>query len=169
MQLSNGRVVIRFAHPDGAAQAAQHELGSLAAERQCRAHIARHDLTDRVSVRLDRHVPAPVTEVIFEEAFVEQLPLLREVQDSTDAAKGSHVQLPCSSWGLVSLLILLEGSVGVEEWFGGDPETLDASLPGHTLQVRLSMMNIASVVSWVAICSSTSLLLAWTLHQEPAL
>ena len=38
----------------------------------------------------------------------------------------------------MSLLILLEGTVSVEEWFGGDPADSDPSLPGSTLLVRTS-------------------------------
>ena len=33
-------------------------------------------------------------------------------------------------------MILLEGSVGVEEWFGGEPSLQDPSLPANTLLVR---------------------------------
>ena len=112
----------------------------MAAERQCRAHIAAHP-TDEFTVKMNGRLPAPLTEVAFQSSLVEKLPYLCDVQHSTNSNKPAEVELPCPLWGLVSLLILLEGSVGVEEWFGGDPETLDASLPGHTLLVRVQAFS----------------------------
>ena len=71
-------------------------------------------------------------------SLVQQLPLLEDVQSSTTGGDGKRApaELPSTVWGLVSLLILLGGGVGVEEWFGGDPALQDPSLPANTLLVR---------------------------------
>ena len=42
LQFANGRVSIAFLQPEDVSVAATQELGSFAAERQCRAHIASH-------------------------------------------------------------------------------------------------------------------------------
>lgn len=132
MHLSNGRVSVRFAQPADAAHAAQQELDSTAAERQCRAHIAASpQVLSGFSLKLDGCVPCPDAEVVFETGLLEKLPLLLDVETSTSDSKPAKIQLPCPLWGLVSLLILLEGRVTVKSWFGGSSHGRSHASPRH--------------------------------------
>lgn len=80
---------------------------------------------------------APKYELQMEYSLVEKLPLLHDVAtnaDPTDDAAPMH--MVSSIWGLVSLLILLDGEVTVQQWFeGGSRGHPIASLPGQTLEV----------------------------------
>ena len=89
-------------------------------------------------VKFDGCLTTPAVEVTIKCSLVQQLPLLKDVQSSTPDGEGTSTptDLPCTVWGLLTLLILLGGSVGVEEWFGGDPSLQDPSLPANTLLVR---------------------------------
>ena len=131
MAFSEDQVVIRFAQGEQAlrtasACSAQQQIHSEAAERQCRAHIASRPSKD-FCLRFDGWFPAPAVEVAVQRSLLQQLPLLKDVQRSTPGGESMHApaNLPCTVWGLVSLLILLRGGVGVEEWFGGDPSLQD--------------------------------------------
>ena len=128
VDISDEGVIIRFAPDEPGAR----RLDSMA-ERQCKRHILAHP-SEQFSLKTDGRFPASVIAVTIDGALLERLPLLQDVRSSTNNVEPAEMEL---LWGLVSLLILLEGSVGVEEWFGGDPRLLAASLPGSTLLVRV--------------------------------
>ena len=69
---------------------------------------------------------------------MEELPLLQDISQNTSPSTDAHadLELPCSVWGIVSLLLLLEGSVKLAHWFGGD---CDHSLPAQTLLVCMPL------------------------------
>jgi hypothetical protein len=79
----------------------------------------------------------PCMEVILHRAMLEKLPLLLKAFQSTRSTRPTidELELPCSVWGFVSLLLLLEGSVKMRQWFRGDSDT---SLPNQTLLVCLN-------------------------------
>jgi hypothetical protein len=79
-------------------------------------------------------VSAPRTEVILQRAMLEKLPLLLDISKSTSSKQqaAAQLELPCSVWGFVSLLLLLEGNVKLSHWFRADTDT---SLPTQTLLV----------------------------------
>lgn len=135
LSILGDEAVIRFAQADEAA-AAKHEIDCIDAEHQCRIHIASHP-TKQFSLKFDGCFPGPAVEVTIKHSLLQQLPLLKDVQSSTHGGEGTSTQvdLPCTVWGLVSLLILL-GGVGMEEWFGGDASNQGPSLPANTLLVR---------------------------------
>jgi hypothetical protein len=64
--------------------------------------------------------------------MVEKLPLLLDISKSTSSKQlaAAQLELPCSVWGFVSLLLLLEGNVKLSHWFRADTDT---SLPTQTL------------------------------------
>lgn len=76
-------------------------------------------------VKMTGSVSTPVTEVVLTGALVKLMPLLNEIDSSTVAKQQSQsdeessgkqisdFRLPCSVWGMVSLLLLLEGSAGM--------------------------------------------------------
>jgi hypothetical protein len=130
------------------------------AHRQCTLHLVSHAPT-LFDVETSGKLSCPVTEVHIKAELLQKLPLLQDVSKSTaDVESEPHqnrtkklvedseeqdsgheyvdTALPCSVWGLVSLLLLLlEGEVEVEEWFdSGKPES-DAALPAQTLEVLL--------------------------------
>jgi hypothetical protein len=82
-------------------------------------------------------ISAPRTEVILQKAMWEKLPLLLDISKSTcrTQQEAGQLELPCSVWGFVSLLLLLQGNMKLSHWFRGDKDT---SLPTQTLLVRLS-------------------------------
>ena len=58
-------------------------------------------------------VSAPRTELTLQQDVMEELPLLQDISQNTSPSTDAHadLELPCSVWGIVSLLLLLEGSV----------------------------------------------------------
>jgi hypothetical protein len=76
----------------------------------------------------------PSTKVIVQETMLEKLPLLLDISTSTSSKEqaAAPLELPCSVWGFVSLLLLLEGSAKPSHWFRAD---CDASLPAQILVV----------------------------------
>ena len=79
---------------------------------------------------------APRTDLVLQRSMLEQLPLLLDISESTTGdieETRIDIQLPCSVWGLTSLLLLLEGAVKQHHWFG---VASDPSLPAQTLLVR---------------------------------
>lgn len=83
-------------------------------------------------------VSAPRTELTLQQDVMEELPLLQDISQNTSPSTDAHadLELPCSVWGIVSLLLLLEGSVKLAHWFGGD---CDPSLPAQTLLVCMPL------------------------------
>lgn len=154
LELSHGAVCVRFSQSDGA--------NSMAAERQCRTYIASHT-TKEFAVKLEGLLPTPTVEVTFQSTLLEKLPLLKDIHSTTSDSKQAQLDLPCSIWGLVSLLILLEGRVHVERWFTGisDQQDIDPSLPAHTLQVRFLCMHRGPMsLSFIPILSDNNRLLS---------
>ena len=131
VDISDEGVSIGFAQDEPGTQ----HLDSIA-ERQCKSYILAHPL-ELFSLKTDGRIPASDVAVTIYGTLMERLPLLHDVRSSTNNVEHAEMELPCPLWGLMSLLVLLEGSVGIEEWFGGDPRLMAASLPGHTLLVRL--------------------------------
>lgn len=76
------------------------------------------------------------------QSLIFQVPLLHDIAYSTEngadttsnAFSATASKLFSMFWGFVSLLVLLEGQVTVEEWFG-DPSAFNESLPAQTLEV----------------------------------
>lgn len=98
------------------------------------------------------HVDPSVVEieVVIQDSLLEKLPLLHDVVKSTCsvARMAQHglvegnrehqvasISLSCSVWGLVSLLLLLEGAVTMKHWFASCCPDSDSGLPAQTLEV----------------------------------
>jgi hypothetical protein len=62
-------------------------------------------------------VATPRIEIILQRAMLEKLPLLLDITESTSSKRiaDAPLELPCSVWGFVSLLLLLEGNVKLSE------------------------------------------------------
>ena len=106
------------------------------------------DPPQNFDVELAGRASMPSTEVVIKRCLLEKIPLLRDISSNTSDVKGvseaehpmggAEIELPCSVWGLVSLLLLLlEGCVVVKDWFEANWQTNDPSLPAQTLEVRL--------------------------------
>ena len=122
-----------------------------AAHLQCWGHMMLQ-APSRFDVAFSGSARSPETEVCIQGELLEELPLLADIASScacstddvepqpdvTALSKLSEVELPFSVWGLVSLLLLMEGSVAVGDWFGSARPDIDAGLPSETLAVRSS-------------------------------
>lgn len=93
------------------------------------------------------------TEVVIQSSLLAKLPLLQDVAKSTGAVaeltneeydaglitqrepQVANMELSCSVWGLVSLLLLLEGDVTMKHWFASCCPDSDPGLPAQTLEV----------------------------------
>lgn len=99
-------------------------------------------------VKISGSVSSPIIEVILPRtgALLQQLPLLSEIDSSTGSSRErqpdeegignrtADFNLPCSVWGVVSLLLLLEGSASmIKPWFAD--LSADPGLVNQTLQV----------------------------------
>jgi hypothetical protein len=105
------------------------------AHQQCLLHMVSYPPTSFTCVT-SGDMSAPRTEVKLQRSVLQQLPLLQDISKSTsdkEDGRNTELELPCSIWGFVSLLMLLEGSLQLEYWFGQD---MDPSLPSQTLLVR---------------------------------
>lgn len=81
------------------------------AHRQCLLHMVASP-PNTFDCETSGKFSSPRTEVTLQWAVLEELPILLEVCESTAAEDGgtsTDLELPCSVWGLVSLLLLLEG------------------------------------------------------------
>lgn len=111
------------------------------AYRQCWGHLMSKPGLE-FDVEVTGRASAPGTEVVIQWSLLEKLPLLHDIASNTSSAEASadeqgvEMLLPCSVWGLVSLLVLLEGRVTVRQWFESDWPANDPSLPAQTLEVR---------------------------------
>jgi hypothetical protein len=96
--------------------------------------------------KISGRTSAPRTEVIFRRTMVEKLPLLLDISASTSSTRqeAGQLELPCSVWGFVSLLLVLEGNLKLSHWFQGD----STSLPTQTLLV----------CAWILPCRCNTLL-----------
>ena len=120
------------------------------AHRQCLLHFVSRPAKQFKFV-MSGDTSAPVVEVVVQRGLLEKLPLLHDIADSTDAdcietesdtqawetAGKACIMLPCSVWGLVSLLLVAEGAVSVQQWFGSGSADCDPSLPAQTFEARL--------------------------------
>ena len=92
----------------------------------------------------------PTVEVVIRSSLVKMIPLLDEIASSTLAdddgpsftdglVEGfdASLELPCSVWGVVSLLLLVEGTVivSMDGWLGGADG--HPGLPMETLEVGI--------------------------------
>lgn len=111
-------------------------------------------------VKLTGSASCPVIEVSVYNGLVGKLPLLSEVSENTDpdvevptqsdkeiipadnkenvyignsGGRTAELRLPCSVWGVVSLLLVLDKNINIEPWF--DDVNSDPRLPEETLLV----------------------------------
>lgn len=120
-----------------------------AARNQCWMRLLASPPSD-FDVTMTGSVSSPVIEVsvLREGSLLQQIPLLCEIDSSTDGQQGhnqsdeetgdsikqaAQFRLPCPIWGMISVLILLEGAVGIKPWFA--EASSDPSLAQQTLQV----------------------------------
>lgn len=118
------------------------------AQRQCCSRLMM-DPPQAFDVDVSGSVSAPTITVTIEKSLMEKLPLLATIGNSTvdededdlmpeeseENVKATQVELPCTVWALVSLLVLLEGNVSCQQWFQGTVSDSDASLPAQTVEV----------------------------------
>lgn len=123
------------------------------AYRQCWAHMATNPPKEFHVTFLEDNHSGPETEVVIQSSLVEKLPLLQDVAKSTGAVaelthdefeddlivqrqpQVANMALSCSVWGLVSLLLLLEGNVTMKHWFASCCPDSDPGLPAQTVEV----------------------------------
>jgi hypothetical protein len=131
ISFENDKVHLVVEQPD---RAAAQRYNS--AQMQCLQHMVDSPPTT-FDCEISGRVSAPRTEVILQRAMVEKLPLLLDITQSTSSARQAAIELelPCSLWGFVSLLLLLEGNMKLNHWFRGDRDT---ALPTQTLLVCTS-------------------------------
>lgn len=136
MKLSDHSVSIRFTKPEDSTNARNSAGLHDHTKRKSIEYLSSHDEAS-LSVNLDGPVQSPVMEVVLQKALIKKLPLLLNVESSTSGSKPAEIKLPCTIWALVSLLILLEGEVTVQEWFEfkGEHSQEDEALPGDNLAV----------------------------------
>lgn len=116
------------------------KAGYNSAHRQCLLHMVAFP-PSTFDCETSGKFSSPRTEVTLQRAVLEKLPILLDIANSTTADEGgtsTELELPCSVWGFVSLLLLLEGSMKPGHWFGGDSEP---SLPAQTLLVCTSAQH----------------------------
>lgn len=122
-----------------------------AAHRQCWGHLMLHPPAS-FDVAFSGSARSPVTEVSIQGDLLEELPLLSDIAScaltseprehtpaedaSASASEVPAIDLPFSVWGLVSLLLLMEGSVAVSDWFAASRPDAHAGLAAETLTVR---------------------------------
>lgn len=150
--LASGVVRVRVSEPDNASKCASSSEQSThdALQRNCWAQMPCGRSMQHFDVKFAGTDGAPAVEVVIHKELVQANPLLRDVAGSTLAdgdvlheteffeEQVAGMDLPCSVWGLVTLLLLLEVGppvLGMEEWMGGVQG--HPGLPMQTLEVRL--------------------------------
>lgn len=127
----------------------------------------------RIRFEMLKEKQGPVIKLYVSREVLPQLPLLADIgsctqtdPDSVNTTEGvsrdGNVTPACSAWGLVSLVLLMEGEVEVEEWFGspdGDP-----ALPAATLEVRLIKPAAAFNLHTDALASKEGIAACLILH-----
>jgi hypothetical protein len=150
------RVVVQ--QRDELEQSARRTYNS--AQRQCCNHMLSYP-PKGFDVAVSGRMSAPVIEVSIQKRILQHLPLLADIVGSTEAeAECSEkeasseilvpvqISLPCSIWGLVSLLILIEGP-SLTHWFRSDSPDCDSSLPVQTLEVRwMTLLALLQLTCW---------------------
>jgi putative effector of murein hydrolase LrgA (UPF0299 family) len=110
----------------------------IAAHRQCLLRMGTVPPRTFTCVT-EGNMSAPRAEIILQRSVLETVPLLLEMSNSTSNRQiTSQLELPCSVWGFVSLLLLLERNVKLKRWFGSSGDTF---LPSQTLLVCPSDRN----------------------------
>jgi hypothetical protein len=148
VQFSHDGVHVLVAQPSDASASARSEYNS--AHCQCYAQMLARK-SHLFEVEASGKVSCPVIEIHIQAQLIEKISLLFDVSRSLSERAGdsaaespeveqnaiqiSDLQLPCSVWGFVSLLLLLEGGLTVDEWFCSGRRESDASLPAQTLEV----------------------------------
>jgi hypothetical protein len=131
----------------------QHPNVYNSAYRHCWGHMATNPpLYFQVNFLGDDHSDFE-TEVVIQSSLLAKLPLLQDIAKSTMSVAQLHedlddnlivqrprqvasMELSCSVWGLVSLLLLLEEDVTMKHWFAICCPASDPGLPAQTLEVR---------------------------------
>lgn len=134
---------IRVARPEAATQL-QRQI-SFHAFTKCWKHLEAHPTTEFI-LQLLGSPSQPEYEVFISQRLLCQLPLLHDISCSTDqsadtcanASSATAMKLFSVFWGFISLLVLIEGQVTVEEWFG-DPSAFNETLPAQTLEAACYM------------------------------
>lgn len=141
-------VTVLVSQPADASSAEREAYNS--AHRQCLGHLISHS-PSHFDVQISGRTSAPVVEVVVQRSLAAKLQLLQDIASSTASdcsADGSvhttDMMMPCSIWGFISLLLLAEGGVTAQQWFGNCPcsqclqgsTDCDPSLPAQTLEVR---------------------------------
>lgn len=137
------RVVVRQPGPAEASARRAYNSG----QRQCCNHLLSQP-PKGFDVEVSGGFSAPVVEVKIQPCLLQQLPVLADIAGSTEDAGAEslakqeetepaeiNLELPCSIWGLVSVLIIIEG-VSLRRWFRSNAPDCDPSLPVQTLEVR---------------------------------
>lgn len=157
------RVAVHQLQDATAAERAVHN----SAQRQCCSHISTNP-PRQFQVNWIHDNPSEIeTEVVIEASLLEKLPLLQDVAKSAGCAarltqdefeddlvchkhpQAVNVSLSCSVWGLVSLLLLLEGAVTMQHWFASGCPDGDTGLPARTLEVCY-MSNFHCLAAYLA-------------------
>ena len=142
------RVAVQLPGPVDASARRAYNSG----QRQCCNHLLSHP-PKGFDVEVSGGLSAPVIEVKIQPCLLQQLPVLADIHSAGTSISGStcdpddefasrteqetapaSIELPCSIWGLVSLLIFTEG-VSLRRWFQGNAPDCDPSLPVQTLEV----------------------------------
>lgn len=150
LSISDDSVSVLVTQPSDTEDADRESYNS--AYRQCLGHLMATPPRE-FDVEVTGRAFAPGAEVTIQRSLLQKLPLIHDIASNTSAkdaedkegseSETSHrqdadIMLPCSVWGLASLLLLLEGRVAVKELFEGDRSANDPSLPAQTLEVRIT-------------------------------
>lgn len=110
---------------------------NMTACRQClNALMSRPPKAFRAQINYNSHPGVVKVKIDILYSLLNKIPLLADICESTaaTASKKTAFHAPCPAWGLLSLLILMERSVKMQQWLGGADSA--PSLAGMTLQVR---------------------------------
>lgn len=147
---SSANVSILFQNRPAAGGSDGHRAAYASAQRQCVSQILSGS-PKGFELQTSGSVAAPVAQtLILQRELVAQLPILLVASHTNSAThdEGSdreqctqapiEMRVPCSVWGLVSLLLILDGCIGVEKMLhathNGEPAA--AELPLETMEVR---------------------------------
>ena len=152
VSFTSANVSIVFQNKDAADGADVHKAAYASAQRQCMSQILSSS-PKGFELQTTGSIAAPVTQtVILQRELVTELPILLVASD-TNAAKQQEgndgeessqkpieMSLPCSVWGFVSLLLVLDGCFTEDKIL--QPSSLDgepaaAGLPLEAMEVRM--------------------------------
>ena len=155
LRIHEDSVIVSVTQPSVASEADREAFN--AAYAQCCTYLRSHPPTE-FDIQVSGRLLAPCTEVVINRSLLKKIPLIHDIATNTSSGDGdpctatkaaetdakalevvqeASMQLPCSVWGLVSALLLLEGKVSLKQWFETDWPAKDPSLPAQTLQVRV--------------------------------